>query len=174
MSDARPLRYTWWERHAGPFRRSPHVIWRVAGRVVIGANTRYHAFGDPLKIEVSSSGTLIIGADCSINHGLDLYCCREVRIGDCCRIAPHVYITDHGGHPVRPGEAARKAPVTLGRNVWIGHSARVLPGVTIGNHSVVAAASVVTRDVPPCSVVAGAPARVISRFEVRDDLWVRP
>lgn len=51
--------------------------------------------------------------------------------------------------------------VTIGDDVWIGAGAVVLPGVTIGPHSVVAAGAVVTRDVPPCSLVAGVPAGIV-------------
>ena len=53
------------------------------------------------------------------------------------------------------------APIVIGRNVWIGSNATVLPGVTIGDDAVVAAASVVTKDVPEKSVVVGSPARVV-------------
>jgi acetyltransferase-like isoleucine patch superfamily enzyme len=58
-------------------------------------------------------------------------------------------------------------------NVWIGRAAIVLPGVTVGRHSVVAAGAIVVDDVPPRSVVAGSPARVVSTFDCPDD-WVRP
>jgi acetyltransferase-like isoleucine patch superfamily enzyme len=55
----------------------------------------------------------------------------------------------------------RVAPTRLGNNVWIGRGAIVVPGVTIGDHSVVGAGSVVTHDVPPLTLVAGNPARPI-------------
>ena len=55
-------------------------------------------------------------------------------------------------------------PVTIGDDIWIGANAVVLPGVTIGNHSVVAAGAVVTKDVPPHSLVAGVPAKVIKQI----------
>lgn len=68
------------------------------------------------------------------------------------------------GHPVEPDK--RRAyitvePITIVRNAWIGTAATVLPGVTIGADSVVAAGAVVTHDVPPATVVAGVPAAVI-------------
>jgi len=53
------------------------------------------------------------------------------------------------------------APIVIGRNVWIGSNAIVLPGVTVGDNAVIAAASVVTKDVPADTVVAGSPARVL-------------
>ncbi len=52
-------------------------------------------------------------------------------------------------------------PVTIGKNVWIGDHATILPGVTIGDGAVVAAGAVVTKDVPPRTVVAGVPAKII-------------
>ena len=55
-------------------------------------------------------------------------------------------------------------PVTIGNDIWIGANAVVLPGVTIGDHSVVAAGAVVTKDVPPHSLVAGVPAKVIKQI----------
>ena len=53
------------------------------------------------------------------------------------------------------------SPVIIGKNVWIGSNATILPGITIGNNSVVAAGAVVTKDVPKNTVVAGVPAKVI-------------
>ena len=55
-------------------------------------------------------------------------------------------------------------PVTIGNDIWIGANAVILPGVTIGDHSVVAAGAVVTKDVPPHSLVAGVPAKVIKQI----------
>jgi acetyltransferase-like isoleucine patch superfamily enzyme len=72
------------------------------------------------------------------------------------------------GHPVEPDK--RRAyitvePITVETNVWIGSAATVLPGVTIGSDSVVAAGAVVTHDVPPATLVAGVPAAVIRHLE---------
>jgi acetyltransferase-like isoleucine patch superfamily enzyme len=64
------------------------------------------------------------------------------------------------------------APVRIRRNVWIGRNAIVLPGVTIGDHAVVAAGSVVLRDVPARALVAGSPATVRRELRAGDD-WVR-
>ena len=59
-------------------------------------------------------------------------------------------------------------PVIIADDVWIGANAVVLPGVTVGSHSVIAAGAVVTRSVPPCSVVAGVPAKVIKELRAED------
>jgi acetyltransferase-like isoleucine patch superfamily enzyme len=79
---------------------------------------------------------------------------------------------DSSGHPADPQtrlaglppDADDVKPITIGDNVWIGGRAIVYPGVTIGAHSVVAAGSVVTSDVPPCTVVAGNPARRVGQL----------
>ena len=55
-------------------------------------------------------------------------------------------------------------PVIIGNDIWIGANAVLLPGVTIGDHSVVAAGAVVTKDVPPHSLVAGVPAKIIKKI----------
>jgi len=62
-------------------------------------------------------------------------------------------------------------PVVIGDDVWIGANAVVLPGVTIGNHSVIAAGAVVTKDVPPGCIAAGVPAKVIKRIETETILF---
>ena len=60
-----------------------------------------------------------------------------------------------------------KGPVVIGNNVWIGDKATILPGVTIGDGAVIAANAVVTKDVPPYSVVGGNPAKVIKRNDLK-------
>lgn len=86
----------------------------------------------------------------------------EVEIGDLTQIGPGVQILT-ADHPRDPGERARGVefgkPIVIGRNVWIGGGALILPGVTIGEDAVVGAGSVVTRDVAPGATVMGNPAR---------------
>jgi acetyltransferase-like isoleucine patch superfamily enzyme len=92
-----------------------------------------------------------------------------MRIGDDTLIAGDVSIFDNTNHPVSPtqrlsGErisASDIAPVVIGCNVWIGMRSIVMRGVTIGDNSVVAAGSVVTKSVPPNTLVAGNPAAPI-------------
>jgi acetyltransferase-like isoleucine patch superfamily enzyme len=121
--------------------------------------------------------------DYALVHGARIICDAEVDIGDYALISWNVVLMDTYRVPLEPGErrheleqAARRTPrvlaaaaparpVRVGRNVWIGFESCVLPGVTIGEGAVVGARSVVVEDVPPYTVVAGNPARVIRRLE---------
>ena len=85
-----------------------------------------------------------------------------ITIGDGTFIGPNVNLITTG-HGLDPSDRRTtiSRPIVLGRNVWIGAAAIVLPGVTIGDNSVIGAGAVVTRDVPAFAVAAGNPARVI-------------
>lgn len=91
---------------------------------------------------------------------------ERISIGPYTRIADFVSIRDADHRFSVPGAPLRDqpveaSPVVVGEDVWIGHGAAVLRGVTIGDGAIVAAGSVVTKDVPPYVVVGGVPARVI-------------
>ena len=93
-----------------------------------------------------------------------------IVIGDDVKIGPNVtFVTSN--HPLDPEHRSDiiSERITVGRNVWIGANVTVLPGVTIGDDAVVAACSVVTRDVSPGKLVMGSPARVVK--EVRGDCF---
>lgn len=105
-----------------------------------------------------------IGDEVFLNVQCTILDCAEVRIGNHVMIGPGVQIYTAAHHllaePRNRGlEVARR--IVIEDNVWIGGSAILLPGVTIGRNAVVGAGAVVTRDVPPDTVVAGNPARVI-------------
>ena len=89
-----------------------------------------------------------------------------IEIGDDCLIGHNTVIAtlDHDLAPSRRGDM-HPSRVRIGSNVWIGANATILPGVTIGDDAVIAAASVVTRDVPAGTLVLGSPARVIRTLE---------
>ena len=102
------------------------------------------------------------GDDCFLNFGCTLLALGGITIGDGAFIGPHcVLATEY--HPEDP--AARHTlltkPIVIGRNAWLGANVTVLAGVTIGENAIVAAGSVVTKDVPANMVVAGTPAKVI-------------
>lgn len=103
-----------------------------------------------------------LGERCVINHGCLLDGRRHpIRIGRDVSIGPEAAILTLGHDPRSPHFADRGGSVTIGDHVWIGFRAIVLPGVTVGEGAVVGAGAVVSRDVPPFTIVAGNPARPI-------------
>ena len=103
-----------------------------------------------------------IGKDVFVNSG----CCFQdqggVTLGDGCLVGHNVVFAtlDHDKRPGRRGDMTA-APIVVGKDVWIGAHATILKGVTIGDDAIVAAGAVVTRDVPPNTIAAGVPARVV-------------
>ena len=104
-----------------------------------------------------------VGHRVFINQNCTLYDLAEINIGDDAMIGPNVSIIT-AGHPVEPSERCAciiGKPIVIGRNVWIAAGATIIGGITVGENSVIAAGSVVTKDVPPNTLVGGNPARVI-------------
>jgi len=104
-----------------------------------------------------------VGRRVFINQNCTLYDFAEISIGDDVMIGPNVSIITEG-HPLAPSQ--RRAyvvaqPIVVERNVWIAAGATIIGGVTVGENSVVAAGSVVTKNVPPNTLVGGNPAKVI-------------
>ncbi len=93
-----------------------------------------------------------------------------ITIGDGTFIAPKVNLItiNHHADPSKR-DCTYGAPIVIGKNVWIGIASTVLPGVTIGDNSIVGANSVVTHDVPPNTIVAGSPARKIGDVPVPEE-----
>ena len=106
-----------------------------------------------------------LGKNVFINSG----CCFQdqggIEIGDGCLIG-HQAVIATLNHDLSPATRANMTPskVTLGKNVWVGSHATILPGVTVGDGSIIAAGAVVNKDVPPACVVAGVPAKVVKRL----------
>ena len=106
-----------------------------------------------------------IGRNVFINQNCTLYDLGGVDIADDVMIAPNVSIIT-SGHPLEPSQRRSVTvgkPIVIERNVWVAVGATIIGGVTIGENSIVAAASVVTKHVPPNTLVGGNPARVIRR-----------
>lgn len=111
-----------------------------------------------------------IGRNCSFGDYIHLTCINKIIIGNNVLTGRWVTITDNS-HGKTEWENLKeiplkrnlysKGPVVIEDNVWIGDKATILPGVRIGKSSVIAANSVITKDVPPYSVVAGNPAKII-------------
>lgn len=107
---------------------------------------------------------ITIGKDVFINSGCHFQDQGGITIGDGSLIGHNVVLATIN-HDLRPSQKRKNhyAPITIGNNVWIGSNAVILPGVTIGEWAVVAAGAVVTKDVPPYTVVGGTPARIIKQ-----------
>lgn len=113
---------------------------------------------------------LVIGDDTSINLYFHCGAAESVTIGSNVLIAGRVYISDHDhqyDHPhysARQCEGFKTAPVVIEDGVWLGEGSVILKGVTIGKRAVVGANAVVTKDVPPFTIVGGVPAKVINKI----------
>lgn len=114
----------------------------AVGNVIIGHHTR-------IGLHNTVIGPVTIGNHVNLAQGITITALNHI-FSD-----PQKRIDEQG---------VSTTPVTIGDDIWIGANAVILPGVTIGNHSVVAAGAVVTKDVPPHSLVAGVPAKIIKQI----------
>jgi acetyltransferase-like isoleucine patch superfamily enzyme len=133
---------------------------RLGNDVVLESRTRRIYFN------VWPESELILEDAVVVNDGVRFDCTSSIRVGRRALIGYGVVISDNHFHglydrDVRPAGS----PVTLEEDVWIAGNALILPGVTVGRGSVVAAGAVVREDVPPYTVVAGNPARVVQSLE---------
>ena len=129
-------------------------------------------------------GRISVGDRVYIGRSL-IICHKRIEIADDVIISWGVTITDHNSHALdwndRSGDVqawrqgkkdwseVRSAPVIIERRCWLGFESVVLKGVRIGEGAIVAARAVVTRDVPPYTVVAGNPAQVVRKLDTPDD-----
>lgn len=143
-----------------------------AGLLRLGRRTAWQGTTLRTEVHVAAGATLEIGAGTFVNQGVTIAAHRAIVIGPDCLIGEQVTIHDSSFHPVAPARPAKTVPVRLGRNVWLGHRAIVLPGVEIGDHTVVGAGAVVARSLPSRCVAVGVPARVVATFDCPDD-WKR-
>lgn len=140
------------------------------GRVIIGNGILIDGRGHPVTPFTHSKNALIRIGDNSFVNGTRFGCQDEIDIG------PHAIlgdarILDTDFHSIEINRWSKDAvvlhaPIKIGRNVWIAAGAVILKGVEIGENSVIGFASVVTDDVPPNSVAAGNPARVIKKLTI--------
>lgn len=112
-----------------------------------------------------------LGNNVYTNFNLTLVDDTHIYIGDCTMIGPNVTIAT-AGHPIEPGLRSRglqyNMPVHIGKNCWLGAGVIVMPGVTIGDNTVIGAGSIVTRDIPSNVVAVGNPCRVMRPVGERD------
>lgn len=146
------------------------------GRIEIGDHCRIYG-----TLHSQDAGRITIGDHTCIYERSVVGSVCSVRIGSCVIISNHVHIFDNNNHPTDPalrhemclggfeGDPWRwrhgaSSPVVIEDDVWIGEYAAIMKGVTVGKGAVVAAHAVVTRDVPPYTIVAGNPARVVKEL----------
>lgn len=136
--------------------RVRELLAALTGRAVAETVTLFPPFTSDFGKNIRLGERVFLNAGCRFQDQ------GGITIGDDCLIGHNTVIAtlNHELAPSRRGDM-RPAPVVIGRNVWIGANATILPGVTIGDDAVVAAASVVTEDVPARGLVVGSPARVL-------------
>ncbi|NLS13530.1 acetyltransferase [Vibrio sp. SM6] len=136
---------------------------------------------DAFSIASERKPRLVIGDNCQVNDYVHIGCVQNVTIGSDVLIASKVFISDHNHGlyddssvdvlelpSVRPLSCSA---VTIGNRVWIGENVSVLPGVSIGDNSIIGAGSVVTSNIPDFSIAVGAPARVVKKFDLVNKRW---
>jgi len=179
-------KWRWYERNALPWtriaihrefmRREAFVRWPVHGNVLealregrleIGA----HALLEPgVWITAPGKARVRIGQGAFLNMGVMVAAEQLVEIGDHCMLANGCFVTDSSHRyddlqkPITWQGFETKGPTRIGDNCWLGANVVVTSGVSVGERSVVGANSVVTKDVEPFTIVAGAPARVVRRL----------
>ncbi|QSX23877.1 sugar O-acetyltransferase [Priestia megaterium] len=119
------------------------------------------------NIRVDYGYNIFVGENFSANFDCTILDVCEVRFGDNCMLAPgvQIYTATHPLHPTERNSGKEYAKtITFGNNVWIGGSAVINPGVTVGDNVVIASGSVVTKDVPNNVVVGGNPAKIIKKI----------
>lgn len=127
---------------------------------LLGSRGHGLALRPPVYVDYGTN--IHIGSDVFLNYGCVLLDVCEIRIGNGTQIGPMVQILT-ADHPrdatARAAGLENGAPITIGRNVWIGGGALILPGVSVGDDAIVGAGAVVTRDVASGTTVVGNPAR---------------
>jgi len=180
-------KWLWYQRASLPWnraaihlefmRREAFVRWPVHGNVLealrdgrleIGANT---LFEPDVWVTLSDEAHVRIGSGTFLNLGTMVAAERLVEIGDHCMFANGCFVSDANHRfddpdkPVPWQGFTSKGPTRVGNNVWCGAHVVIGSGVTVGERCVIGANSVVTTDLPPRSIAAGAPARVIKQVE---------
>ena len=121
--------------------------------------------GEIFILSLHPSTSVRIGEGTIVSNNVTIVAQQQVEIGRRCLIGDHLYITDSDFHDISPETRhtgpGKTAPTIIADNVWIGSRAIILKGVSIGENSVIAAGSVVTKNVPPNSIFGGNPAKHI-------------
>lgn len=150
----------------------PSVELKGNGSVKIG--TRFVVRGRVARCEIAvgENGHIRIGDRVFLNQGVVIACTESIEIGDDSLIGDFCAIYDSNYHQIDPHHVDKPRPVVIGKNVWLGNGVLVLPGSSVGDHTVVAARSVVRGHLPPRVLAAGNPATVVRELDIPDG-WVR-
>jgi acetyltransferase-like isoleucine patch superfamily enzyme len=122
-------------------------------------------------------GRIVIGNGVYVGAYCMLTAMQRIEIGDGCVLSDSVYISDasHGlspnGGPIMQQPLKSKGPVKLGKKCFLGIGSSILPGVTLGDHSVVSTRSVVTQSFPEYSMLVGNPARLVKVYDPERSVW---
>lgn len=154
----------------------------IGNRFSCGANLRLEAINSYSNIRYYPN--IQIGNNVKLNDDVHIACVNKIKFGNNVLIASKVYISDHNhGYynsrysiqslPIEPpmNRDLEVGKVIIGNNVWIGEMVNILPNVTIEDNSIIAAGSIVTKDVPKDSIVAGCPAKVIKKYNYSKSKW---
>jgi acetyltransferase-like isoleucine patch superfamily enzyme len=183
-------KWRWYERNSLPWnrlaihrefmKRGAFVRWPVQGNVLEALRAGRLEVGEGTLLEPGvwitcpGDARIRIGSGTFLNMGVMVAAHDLVEIGDHCMFANGCFVTD-GNHrfddpekPVPWQGFTTKGPTRVGDNVWCGANVVITSGVTVGERSVIGANSVVTEDVPPFSIAAGAPAKVLKSVEYDD------
>ena len=151
-------------------------------------------FGAPIKLGVYSNvisasesrvrlsvwsgddhkGSITIGDYCLLCPGVRISSAHDITIGNNCMFANGAFVTDADWHGVYDRVSmGRREPIIIANNVWVGDSAIVCKGVTIGENSIIGAGAVVTGDIPPNSIAAGNPAKIVRQLDPNEEIKTR-
>lgn len=147
---------------------------------ILAEGSHIPAWWSPITLEYGPN--LSFGVNCFLNSGATILDSAPITIGDRCMFGPNLELITVG-HPVNDVEMRIAgwefaAPITIGDECWFGSRVSVMPGVTIGNRCVIAAGTVVTKDIPDDSLVMGVPGKVVRKLNdpsaplERDDIEV--
>ena len=135
-------------------------LWKCNGEIIVGDRVLIHRGCKISSYGVDSKAVVKIGSQTYIGDRTEIHAGKSVEIGDGCNISWDCNILDRDYHKLG-GDSEIVEPVKICNNVWIGCRCIILKGVTIGEGAIVAAGSVVTKDVAPHSLVGGNPAKLI-------------
>lgn len=138
------------------------LILKGGGRFRIGRKFRTSG---QVRLTADDGGSISIGNNVFFNANVGIACCSKIEIGDGVMIGNDTLLMDSDYHDVNDrSHPGKTGPIVIQDNVWIAMKVMILKNVTIGHGAVVAAGSVVTRNVPPYCLVAGNPARVVRQL----------